>query len=541
MGILVEAPVDLQGVDRELNYNETTHYDNNSYATSDSHTTSVIQGDTDGGTGGSVAPTPSARAPFKRPAPAPKDSKTSESSPKRPRETRDAPDIESMTPLQKPPPEAPPAPNTGFSPNTTTGTDSTSTSVTEPTTNITIQINTDTGSSLNRTPGADPKSPIRCRVYRQNKKSEEVEQHEALLQCLKKPGSSTARDAVSTSKPLKIEVLDEPCGSVGSNNDDNIIYIVTKSAIMEATQKITKAAKWRSSDEFEFKFDVEPLQPSDEKKVKTQKSVRNSREKKKAVDALKTRMTETLNAENIALEANIKQLKQEQALLAQQHQQEFCWNSGYPTLTRQPQSQAQPQQQAQVVQSGASAGVQTITVNQQQPQVIQLQLQQQQQAQPQQQQQQQQQQQHRQAQPHHLQPGAAAVPPGGIQIVQQLITPTGEIHQIPPVQLNTQQLQVIRAQMVGGTGSSQPIVIHTAPIQTQLAHPAQTVQTIQLQGGQHVYNIQQQYWLHTTTSPSDVCNQLLPACFPLPLKHHCNHAAPALNSLPIRSQIAKKN
>merc|ERR1712012_248180 len=82
MGILVEAPVDLQGVDRELNYNETTHYDNNSYATSDSHTTSVIQGDTDGGTGGSVAPTPSARAPFKRPAPAPKDSKTSESSPK---------------------------------------------------------------------------------------------------------------------------------------------------------------------------------------------------------------------------------------------------------------------------------------------------------------------------------------------------------------------------------------------------------------------------------------------------------------------------
>merc|ERR1712107_721295 len=57
------------------------------------------------------------------------------------------------------------------------------------------------------------------------------------------------------------------------------------------------------------------------------------------------------------------------------------------------------------------------------------QLQQQQQAQPQQQQQQ-------QAQPHHQQPGAAAVPPGGIQIVQQLITPTGEIHQILPVQLN---------------------------------------------------------------------------------------------------------
>merc|ERR1712107_393341 len=398
-------------------------------------------------------------------------------------------------------------PDTGSSPNTTTGTDSTSTSVTEPTTNITIQINTDTGSSLNRTPGADPKNHIRCRVYRKNKKSEEVEQHEALLQCLKSqrelkaveadlknPGSSTARDAVSTSKPLKIEVLDEPCGSVGSNNDDNKIYIVTKPAIMEASQKITKAAKWRSSDEFEFKFDVEPPQPSDEKKVKTQKSVRNCREKKKAVDALKTRMTETLNAENIALEANIKQLKQEQALLAQQHQQEFCWNSGYPTLTQQPESQAQPQQQAQVVQSGASAGVQTITVNQQQPQVFQLQPQQQQQPQPQVFQLQLQQEQEQQAQPYPQmqQPGAAPGPPGGIQIVQPIITPTGVIHQIP-IQLNAQQLQVLRAQMIGGAGSSQPIVIHTAPIQAPIAQPAQTVQTIQLQGGQHVYNIQQQY------------------------------------------------
>merc|ERR1711879_1011978 len=97
-----------------------------------------------------------------------------------------------------------------------------------------------------------------------------------------------------------------------------------------------------------------------------------------------------------------------------------------------------------------------------------------------------------QAQPHHQQPGAAAVPPGGIQIVQQLITPTGEVYQIP-VQLNAEQLQMIRAQMIGGADSSQQIVIHTAPIQTQLAQPAQTCQTIQLQGGQHVYNIQQQY------------------------------------------------
>merc|ERR1712107_712050 len=132
-------------------------------------------------------------------------------------------------------------------------------------------------------------------------------------------------------------------------------------------------------------------------------------------------------------------------------------------------------QQAQVVHSGASAGVQTIRVNQQQqqqpqPQVFQLQPQQQQQ---------------QQAQPHHQmqQPGAAPGPPGGIQIVQPIITPTGVIHQIP-IQLNAQQLQVIRAQMIGGAGSSQPIVIHTAPIQAPIAQPAQTVQTIQLQGGQ---------------------------------------------------------
>jgi len=230
------------------------------------------------------------------------------------------------------------------------------------------------------------------------------------------------------------------------------------------------------------------LLPSDEPKMKRQKSVRNCREKKKAVEALKLRMMTTLNDENIpTLEANIKQLQQGQALLPQQHQQQLEQNYGPPTQAQQPQSQAQPQHQAQVMQSGASGGVQTITVSQQQPQVIQLQLQQQQQAQPQQQQQQQQQ----QAQPHHQmqQPGAAAGPPGEIQIVQPITTPTGEIHQIP-VQLNAEQLQVLRAQMVGGAGSLQPIVIHTAPIQTQLAQPVQTVQTIQLQGGQQMYYIQ---------------------------------------------------
>merc|ERR1719290_712443 len=148
--------------------------------------------------------------------------------------------------------------------------------------------------------------------------------------------------------------------------------------------------------------------------------------------------------------------------LAQQHQQQLQQNSGSPTQAQQPQSQPQPQQQPQVIQ---------LQPQQQQPQP----QQQQQQAQPQQQIQ---------------QPGAAAGPPGGIQIVQQIITPTGEIHQIP-IQLNAQQLQVIRAQMMGGAGSSQPIVIQTAPIQAQIAQPAQTGQTIQLQGGQQVY-IQQQ-------------------------------------------------
>merc|ERR1712038_1696465 len=124
-------------------------------------------------------------------------------------------------------------------------------------------------------------------------------------------------------------------------------FIVTKSALMDASQKITKAAEWRSLSE---DFKGEPRQPLDEKIVKAQKSVKNSREKKKAVDALKVRMTDILNAENIELEANIKQLQQDQALLAQQHQQQqqLQQNYGSPTQTQQPQNQTQPQQQAQV-------------------------------------------------------------------------------------------------------------------------------------------------------------------------------------------------
>lgn len=53
---------------------------------------------------------------------------------------------------------------------------------------------------------------------------------------------------------------------------------------------------------------------------------------------------------------------------------------------------------------------------------------------------------------------------GGIQIVQQIVTPSGEIQQIP-IQLTPQQLQMIRMQVQGG--SNQPIIIQTAPIQAQ--------------------------------------------------------------------------
>jgi len=153
--------------------------------------------------------------------------------------------------------------------------------------------------------------------------------------------------------------------------------------------------------------------------------------------------------------------------LAQQHQQALQTSSAPSAQQQQQQQQQQqPQQQPQVVQAGASGGVQTITVNspqqQQQPpqpQVIQLQPQQ--------------------------MTGSVAPPLGGIQIVQQIVGPSGEIQQIP-IQLNQQQLQMIRAQMIGG--DSQPIVIQTAPIQAQLSTQQQT---IQLQGGQQVY-IQQE-------------------------------------------------
>ena len=43
---------------------------------------------------------------------------------------------------------------------------------------------------------------------------------------------------------------------------------------------------------------------------------------------------------------------------------------------------------------------------------------------------------------------AVTPPPGGIQIVQQIVGPNGEIQQIP-IQLMSQQLQMIRTQMTG--------------------------------------------------------------------------------------------
>jgi len=57
-----------------------------------------------------------------------------------------------------------------------------------------------------------------------------------------------------------------------------------------------------------------------------------------------------------------------------------------------------------------------------------------------------------------------APPPGGIQIVQQVVGTDGQIQQIP-IQLTSQQLQMIRSQMMGG-GQQQPLVIH-CPVQSQ--------------------------------------------------------------------------
>ncbi|RZB66623.1 nuclear transcription factor Y subunit gamma, partial [Asbolus verrucosus] len=57
--------------------------------------------------------------------------------------------------------------------------------------------------------------------------------------------------------------------------------------------------------------------------------------------------------------------------------------------------------------------------------------------------------------------------PGNVQIVQQIVTPSGEIQQIP-INLTPQQLQMIKMQLQGNT--SQPVIIQTAPIATSQPH-----------------------------------------------------------------------
>ncbi|KAJ8925348.1 hypothetical protein NQ315_009178 [Exocentrus adspersus] len=75
-----------------------------------------------------------------------------------------------------------------------------------------------------------------------------------------------------------------------------------------------------------------------------------------------------------------------------------------------------------------------------------------------------------------LQQGQAitASQPGNVQIIQQIVTPNGELQQIP-IQLTPQQLQMIKMQLQGN--SSQPVIIQTAPIaagaQPQLIQVAQ--------------------------------------------------------------------
>lgn len=74
-----------------------------------------------------------------------------------------------------------------------------------------------------------------------------------------------------------------------------------------------------------------------------------------------------------------------------------------------------------------------------------------------------------------------------IQIVQQIVTPTGEVQQIP-VQLTPQQLQLIRMQVQSG-GSAQPIIIQAAPIQANGSNQTQLIQVSpsQSQGAQPVF------------------------------------------------------
>ncbi|XP_050305746.1 nuclear transcription factor Y subunit gamma isoform X2 [Anthonomus grandis grandis] len=71
---------------------------------------------------------------------------------------------------------------------------------------------------------------------------------------------------------------------------------------------------------------------------------------------------------------------------------------------------------------------------------------------------------------------------GNVQIIQQIVTPSGEIQQIP-IQLTPQQLQMIKLQLQGN--SSQPVIIQ-API-AATSSPQQVVQVAQQNSAQPVF------------------------------------------------------
>ncbi|XP_066942627.1 nuclear transcription factor Y subunit gamma-like isoform X5 [Macrobrachium rosenbergii] len=184
----------------------------------------------------------------------------------------------------------------------------------------------------------------------------------------------------------------------------------------------------------------------------------------------------------IHTEDNKRRTLQHYFQIAQHYQavlQQSTGNSSNSSQTSNQQQTTAPQT-IQIVQAGQVSNVQTTGTTvvstaqpqQQTPQIIQVQPQTQAQTNP-----------------------AQASSGGGIQIIQQIIGPDGQIQQIP-IQLTPQQLQMIRLQMSGAT--QQPIIIQTAPIQA-VSQQAQTgvssqPQIIQLQqtGGQPVYITQNQ-------------------------------------------------
>ncbi|XP_075233783.1 nuclear factor Y-box C [Lycorma delicatula] len=150
--------------------------------------------------------------------------------------------------------------------------------------------------------------------------------------------------------------------------------------------------------------------------------------------------------------------------LAQQHQAALQQNNNNSGGTTQASSNPQPAQTIQVIQP-TTGQIQAVTVQSQpdqasstatqnvaanvtnnQPQVIQIQG------------------------PTHNTNAATA----GVQLFQQIVTPNGEVQQIP-FQLSPQQLQMIRMQVQGG---------HNQPIIIQAAAPAQA-QLIQVTGQQN--------------------------------------------------------